>query len=199
MATCPQEASPRRRRSTLLTERASGGSRERRKERPRDQRSAKASILSQRRLSIPAIVGPWPPPEPTPARCRERLPEQRAHPHAASRLRDSPDAPLPRPRPPRAPRAGPGRPPPARREPRPPPAARGPPALGATAEAPAADRLFWIALSRSCTGWRAALAIVSPATVVAWQQRGAGSSTCPRRASRRCWRSTLDSPPPSHS
>jgi putative transposase len=34
------------------------------------------------------------------------------------------------------------------------------------------DRLFWIWLSRTWSGWRAALMIVKPATVVEWHRRG---------------------------
>src|SRR5437762_1559430 len=34
------------------------------------------------------------------------------------------------------------------------------------------DRLFWIWLSRTRSGWRAALIIVKPATVVDWHRRG---------------------------
>ena len=34
------------------------------------------------------------------------------------------------------------------------------------------DRLFWIWLSRTWSGWRAALIIVKPATVVGWHRRG---------------------------
>lgn len=34
------------------------------------------------------------------------------------------------------------------------------------------DRLFWIWLSRAWSGWRAALVIVKPATVVGWHRRG---------------------------
>src|SRR5712664_1963081 len=33
------------------------------------------------------------------------------------------------------------------------------------------DRLFWVALSRVWTGWRQALVIVSPNTVLRWQRR----------------------------
>jgi len=33
------------------------------------------------------------------------------------------------------------------------------------------DRLFWVALSRVWTGWRQALIIVSPDTVLRWQRR----------------------------
>jgi hypothetical protein len=33
------------------------------------------------------------------------------------------------------------------------------------------DRLFWIALARIWTGWRQALVIVTPATVLHWQRR----------------------------
>jgi putative transposase len=35
-----------------------------------------------------------------------------------------------------------------------------------------ADRLLWVWLSRVCTGWRAALIIVKPETVIAWHRRG---------------------------
>lgn len=34
-----------------------------------------------------------------------------------------------------------------------------------------ADRLFWIGLARIWTGWRQALVIVTPATVLLWQRR----------------------------
>lgn len=34
------------------------------------------------------------------------------------------------------------------------------------------DRLFWVGLRRGWTGWRSALVIVRPATVVAWHRRG---------------------------
>jgi putative transposase len=34
------------------------------------------------------------------------------------------------------------------------------------------DRVFWIWLSRTWSGWRAALTIVKPATVVGWHRRG---------------------------
>ena len=34
------------------------------------------------------------------------------------------------------------------------------------------DRLFWIWLSRTWSGWRSALIIVKPATVVGWHRRG---------------------------
>src|SRR5436309_13148034 len=33
------------------------------------------------------------------------------------------------------------------------------------------DRLFWVALSRVWAGWRQALVIVSPNTVLLWQRR----------------------------
>src|SRR5262245_54551319 len=33
------------------------------------------------------------------------------------------------------------------------------------------DRLFWVWLARVWTGWRAALVIVAPATVLRWQRR----------------------------
>src|SRR5437773_2663099 len=33
------------------------------------------------------------------------------------------------------------------------------------------DRLFWVALSRVWAGWRQALVIVSPNTVLRWQKR----------------------------
>ena len=33
------------------------------------------------------------------------------------------------------------------------------------------DRLFWVGLARVCAGWRHALVIVSPATVLRWQRR----------------------------
>ena len=36
----------------------------------------------------------------------------------------------------------------------------------------AADRLFWVWLSRLWSGWRAALAIVKPATVISWHRQG---------------------------
>jgi putative transposase len=34
------------------------------------------------------------------------------------------------------------------------------------------DRLFWVALSRWWAGWKDALAIVTPATVVGWHRQG---------------------------
>ena len=34
------------------------------------------------------------------------------------------------------------------------------------------DRLFWICLSRTWSGWRATLIIVKPATVIGWHRRG---------------------------
>src|SRR2546426_1998777 len=40
------------------------------------------------------------------------------------------------------------------------------------------DRLFWVALSRVWAGWRQALVIVSPNTVLRWQ-RAASASTGP--------------------
>jgi hypothetical protein len=33
------------------------------------------------------------------------------------------------------------------------------------------DRLFWVGLARAWTGWRQALVIVSPDTVLRWQRR----------------------------
>src|SRR6058998_3686876 len=33
------------------------------------------------------------------------------------------------------------------------------------------DRLFWVGLARLWTGWRQALMIVTPATVLRWQRR----------------------------
>src|SRR2546429_9720178 len=36
---------------------------------------------------------------------------------------------------------------------------------------PSSDRLFWVALSRVWAGWRQALVIVSPNTVLRWQRR----------------------------
>jgi hypothetical protein len=33
------------------------------------------------------------------------------------------------------------------------------------------DRLFWVGLARAWTGWRQALIIVSPDTVLRWHQR----------------------------
>jgi putative transposase len=36
----------------------------------------------------------------------------------------------------------------------------------------AADRLFWVFLSRVWCGWRAALDIVQPATAIAWHRKG---------------------------
>jgi hypothetical protein len=33
------------------------------------------------------------------------------------------------------------------------------------------DRLFWVGLARVWTGWRQALIIVSPDTVLRWQRR----------------------------
>jgi putative transposase len=35
-----------------------------------------------------------------------------------------------------------------------------------------ADRLFWVVLSRIWSGWRGALAIVQPETVIAWHRKG---------------------------
>ena len=35
-----------------------------------------------------------------------------------------------------------------------------------------ADRCLWVMLSRLCTGWRTALLIVKPETVIAWHRRG---------------------------
>jgi putative transposase len=35
-----------------------------------------------------------------------------------------------------------------------------------------ADRLLWVWLSRLCSGWRSALVIVKPETVIAWHRRG---------------------------
>jgi putative transposase len=35
-----------------------------------------------------------------------------------------------------------------------------------------ADRWLWVWLSRSWTGWRTALVIVKPETVIAWHRRG---------------------------
>src|SRR5487761_312260 len=35
-----------------------------------------------------------------------------------------------------------------------------------------ADRLLWVWLSRFWSGWRSALAIVKPATVIAWHRQG---------------------------
>jgi hypothetical protein len=37
-----------------------------------------------------------------------------------------------------------------------------------------ADRLVWVLLSRLWSGWREAVRIVSPDTVVAWHRRGFG-------------------------
>jgi len=34
------------------------------------------------------------------------------------------------------------------------------------------DRLFWVCLSRCWAGWKGALVIVSPATVVGWHRQG---------------------------
>ena len=34
------------------------------------------------------------------------------------------------------------------------------------------DRWLWVVLSRMLTGWRTALVIVKPETVIAWHQRG---------------------------
>jgi hypothetical protein len=36
----------------------------------------------------------------------------------------------------------------------------------------AADRLFWVGLSRLWSRWRSALLIVKPETVIAWHRRG---------------------------
>jgi hypothetical protein len=66
----------------------------------------------------------------------------------------------------------PRRPPPARhREPGPPPAA---PCVQANSTRPklrTTDRLFWAGLARLWPGWRQALVIVSPDTVLRWQRR----------------------------
>jgi hypothetical protein len=35
----------------------------------------------------------------------------------------------------------------------------------------ATDRLFWVALARVWSGWKQALVIVTPATVLRWQRR----------------------------
>jgi putative transposase len=35
-----------------------------------------------------------------------------------------------------------------------------------------ADRWLWVVLSRVLTGWRTALVIVKPETVIAWHRRG---------------------------
>jgi putative transposase len=35
-----------------------------------------------------------------------------------------------------------------------------------------ADRWLWVVLSRALTGWRTALVIVKPETVIAWHRRG---------------------------
>jgi putative transposase len=35
-----------------------------------------------------------------------------------------------------------------------------------------ADRILWVWLSRLWVGWRSSLAIVQPATVLAWHRRG---------------------------
>jgi len=37
---------------------------------------------------------------------------------------------------------------------------------------PKADRAFWILLSRAWVGWRDALVIVKPDTVVGWRRKG---------------------------
>jgi putative transposase len=37
------------------------------------------------------------------------------------------------------------------------------------------DRWLWVMLSRVLTGWRTALVIVKPETVIAWHRRGCGS------------------------
>ena len=44
------------------------------------------------------------------------------------------------------------------------------------------DRLFWAWLSRIWSDWRLALAIVQPATVLAWHRRGFGLFWCGRFA-----------------
>ena len=36
----------------------------------------------------------------------------------------------------------------------------------------AVDRVFWVLLSRFWSGWRESLALVKPATVVAWHRKG---------------------------
>ncbi len=38
----------------------------------------------------------------------------------------------------------------------------------------AVDRFFWAWLGRVWTGWRCALVIVEPETVIAWQRKGFG-------------------------
>src|SRR5205809_1432566 len=45
------------------------------------------------------------------------------------------------------------------------------------------DRLFWVALSRVWAGWRQALVIVSPNTVLRWQRRPAARSATSTAAS----------------
>src|SRR5487761_248274 len=47
-----------------------------------------------------------------------------------------------------------------------------------------ADRLLWVWLSRFWSGWRSALAIVKPETVIAWHRRGSGSTGNGRAAIR---------------
>jgi hypothetical protein len=39
----------------------------------------------------------------------------------------------------------------------------------------AADRLLWVWLSQLWSGWRSALVIVKPETVIAWHRRGSAS------------------------
>src|SRR5437870_6428934 len=38
----------------------------------------------------------------------------------------------------------------------------------------ASNRVFWVWLSRLWSGWRSALAIVKPETVISWHRRGFG-------------------------
>jgi putative transposase len=62
------------------------------------------------------------------------------------------------------------------------------------------DRLLWVWLSHIWSGWRSALAIVRPETVVAWHRKGfevVGSNRPPKKSSlhhtSRCDRASLSS------
>jgi hypothetical protein len=54
------------------------------------------------------------------------------------------------------------------------------------------DRTFWIVLSQRCAGWREALAIVEPATVIRWHREAFGRFWRWRSRSRRLGRPGLD-------
>jgi hypothetical protein len=45
----------------------------------------------------------------------------------------------------------------------------------------AADRLLWVWLSRIWAGWRLALRIVKPETVIAWHRKGSPDSAAARK------------------